>query len=82
MQLQGLKFCTQTLLLNITFLSSDHMIKLYKKMFPHSKIEKCFACSRTKMACILNDATMPSLKAYLTAYMKIDAFVIVNDGSS
>ena len=84
MQLQGLKFCRQTLLLNITFLfsPSNHMTKVYEKMFPDSKIEKRFACSRTKTACILNDATMPPVKAYLTAYIKINTFTIANDGSS
>ena len=55
---------------NITFLVflSNRMTKLYEKMFLDSKITKRFAYSRTKMACILNSAIMPSLKAYLTAY--------------
>ena len=84
MQLQGLKFCTKTLLLNIIFLFflSDNMTKLYKKMFPDTRMAKYFAYSRMKTACILNDTMMPSLKAYLTAYMKIDKFAIVKNGSS
>ena len=56
---------------NLSFLLSDNMPKLYEKMSPDSKIAKCFACSKTKAACILNGAMMPSLKAYLTAYMKL-----------
>ena len=67
---------------NLSFFSSDHMTKLYKKMFPDTRMAKYFAYSRMKTACILNDAMMPSLKAYLTAYMKIDKFAIVNNGSS
>ena len=66
---------------NLSFLSSDHVTKLYEKMFPDSKIAKRFACSRKGTACILNGAMMPSLKVSLTTYMKIDKFVIVNDGS-
>ena len=65
----------------LSFLSSDYMTKLYEKMFPDSNIAKRFACSRTKTACILNGAMMPSLKVYLTAYIKIDTFAIVYDGS-
>ena len=38
--------------------------------------------SRKETACILNCAMMPSLKAYLTTYMKINKFAIVNDGST
>ena len=49
-------------------------------MFLDSKIAKSFASSRTKAACILSGALMSSLKA--TAYIKIDAFSILNDGSS
>lgn len=67
---------------NLSFFSSDHMTKLYKKMFPDTRMAKYFAYSRMKTACILNDAMMPSLKAYETAYMKIDKFAIVNNGSS
>ena len=67
---------------NLSFLLSDHMSKLYEKIFPNSKIAKRFACSRTKTASILNGAMMHSLMAYLTAYMKIDIFAIVNNGSS
>ena len=67
---------------NLSFLSFDHVTKLYEKMFPDSKISKRFACSRIKTAYILNGAMMPSLQAYLTAYMKIDTFAIVDDVSS
>ena len=67
---------------NLSFFLSDHMTKLYKKMFPDTRMTKYFAYSRMNTACILNDAMMPSLKAYLTAYMKIDKFAIVKNGSS
>ena len=67
---------------NLSFLSFDHVTKLYEKMFPDSKISKRFACSRTKTTYILNGAMMPSLQAYLTAYMKIGIFAIVDDVSS
>jgi len=59
---------------NLAFLSSDHMTRLYPKMFPDSQIAKSFACSRTKTSCVLNDAMMPSLKDYLTSYMKENFF--------
>ena len=48
---------------NLSFLLSDHMSKLYEKMFPDSKIAKRFACSRTKTASILNGAMMHSFMA-------------------
>ena len=67
---------------NVPFLSSDHMTRLYPKMFPDSQSAKSFACGRTKTSCVLNDAMMPSLKDYLTSYMKDNLFSLVNDGSS
>lgn len=47
---------------NLSFFSSYHMTKLYKKMFPDTRMTKYFAYSRMNTACILNDAMMPSLR--------------------
>ena len=51
-------------------------------MFPDSNIAKGFACDRTKITCILNQAMMPKLKSYLLTYMQIEPFSLVNDGTS
>ena len=44
---------------NIAFLASDHASKLFKKMFPHSKIAKNFGCARTKATTILKEGLAP-----------------------
>ena len=38
---------------NLAFQSSDHVTKLFPKMFPDSEIAKKFACGRTKTAAII-----------------------------
>ena len=44
---------------NLAFLSSDHSNKLFKEMFPDSKIAKKFACGRTKTTAIVKEAISP-----------------------
>lgn len=44
---------------NLSFLSSDHASKLFKKMFPDSEIAKNFACGHTKTAAIIKEALSP-----------------------
>ena len=69
---------------DLPFSTSDHLIKLFPKMFSDSKIAKQYGCARTKTTCILNGAMMPELKKYLTGFTsdKSNIHSLVNDGSS
>ena len=44
---------------NLAFLSSDHSNKLFKEMFPDSKIAKKFACGHKKTTAIVKEAISP-----------------------
>ena len=44
---------------NLAFLTSDHANKLFRKMFPDSKLAENFACGRTKITSIVKEALSP-----------------------
>ena len=44
---------------NLSFLSGDHATKLFKTMFPDSKIARSFGCGHTKTAAIIKEALSP-----------------------
>lgn len=46
---------------NLLFSVSDHLTKLFPKIFTDSKIVKKYACARTKSICILTGAMMLQL---------------------
>ena len=44
---------------NLSFQTSDHATKLFRRMFPDSEIAKKFACRHTKTAAIIKEALAP-----------------------
>ena len=66
---------------NISFWTADHLVLLYKQMFPDSEIAKNFRCRRTKTTSILNKAMATLLHSALVAHIAENPFSIVNDGS-
>ena len=58
------------------------MAKMYKVMFPDSKIAKEFTCGYTKMTSILNEAIAPCLKTEVIGLMTQGPYGLLNDGSS
>ena len=47
---------------NIPFAVTDHLLFMYKIVFPDSIIAKNFKCSRIKTTCIMNQAMKPLLQ--------------------
>ena len=66
----------------ISFKIADHLVPLYGKLFPNSKIARNFKYKSTKITCILNNALHPHLQSYLVDYMSEYLHALVNDGSS
>ena len=44
---------------NVSFQSSDHAMKLFRRMFPDSEVAKKFSCGHTKTAAIIKEALAP-----------------------
>ena len=44
---------------NLSFQTSDHATKLFRRMFPDSEIAKRFSCGHTKTAAIIKEALAP-----------------------
>ena len=65
---------------NIAAAAADHAGKLFREMFPDSKIAKDYSCGRTKTACIVPTLADNALKSAITM-IKDTCFVIGTDGS-
>ena len=67
---------------NLPFLTADHFTKLYKKMFPDSKIAEGFACGRMKITAIVKCALAPALNAEVIAKCQKSPSTILCDGGN
>ena len=56
---------------NIPLAVADHLGRLFKDIFPDSKIAKNYACGKTKSTCILNRAIKPDIQSSLLEHIKI-----------
>ena len=66
---------------NLAFLSSDHASKLFKVMFPDSRIGKSFARGRTKAAAVITEALAPHFHAKTVSNLS-NPFSILLDESN
>ena len=66
---QGCRSMWQSTTLSFQF--SDHATKLFKIMFPDSKIAKMFACSHTKTAAIITVALLRTMNNLLLTFQAI-----------
>ena len=66
---------------NLSFQTSDHATKLFRRMFPDSEIAKRFSCGHTKTAAIIKEALAPH---YLqkTLHDMSNSFLILIDESN
>lgn len=60
---------------------ADHSSKLFKVMFPDSKIAKKFSCARTKTTCIVKSFAKSTQEA-LIEMLKVTKFALATDGSN
>ena len=67
---------------NVAFLASDHASKLFKKMFPDSKIAKNVGCARTKATTIVKESLAPQYIENLAASLASQPFSILMDESN
>lgn len=67
---------------NLSISTADHLIPLYKHMFPDSAIAKSMNCARTKSTQILNRALQPECKTLLVEHMRTHPFSLSTDGSN
>ena len=64
------------------FLASDHASKLFKSMFPDSKIAKNFGCARTKATAIVKKALSPHYITKVVRSLSAQPFSLLMDESN
>ena len=67
---------------NSPFATADLLGRLFKSIFPDSKIAKAYSCGQSKALCILNRAIAPDVQSILIEQMKTSCYSIATDGSN
>ena len=66
---------------NLSFQSSDHATKLFRRMFPDSEIAKKFSCGHTKTAAIIKEALGPHYLAKTLLDMSIFFSILMDESN-
>ena len=67
---------------NLPIATADHLVLLFKEVFPDSKIAASYASGRTKSSAIINNAIGPQCHTYLVQHCKNHPFSLGIDGGS
>ena len=65
---------------NLPIATADHLVLLFKEVFPDSKIAASYASGRTKSSAIINNAIGPQCHTYLVQHCKNHPFSLGIDG--
>ena len=67
---------------NLPIPTSDHLVQLFKNVFPDGKIAASYASAKTKTFAIINKAFEPYCHSFLADYCKSNPFSVGHDGSN
>ena len=67
---------------NLPFSAADEFSRMVGKMFPDSKIAKCYSSGRTKTTMIVKGALFPEKDAAITSQCQTGVFALLCDGGS